>query len=106
MFFIKKIEWNRHNDNHLLQKELVSKMNIFGNAKGVTIPANKTIYLNPKNTSTEKINNLIHELGHVQLHTNTNQLKTSLLLLIEELQANLISYFIFIVKNYGIDNYD
>lgn len=104
MFFIKKIEWNRHNDNHLLQKELVSKMNIFGNAKGVTIPANKTIYLNPKNTPTEKINNLIHELGHVQLHTNTNQLKTSLL--IEELQANLISYFIVIVKNYGIDNHD
>ena len=104
MFFIKKIEWNRHNDNHLLQKELVSKMNIFGNAKGVTIPANKTIYLNPKNTPTEKINNLIHELGHVQLHTNTNQPKTSLL--IEELQANLISYFIVIVKNYGIDNHD
>ena len=72
-------------------------MNIFGNAKGVTIPANKTIYLNPKNTPTEKINNLIHELGHVQLHTNTNQPKTSLL--IEELQANLISYFIVIVKN-------
>ena len=79
-------------------------MNIFGNAKGVTIPANKTIYLNPKNTPTEKINNLIHELGHVQLHTNTNQPKTSLL--IEELQANLISYFIVIVKNYGIDNHN
>jgi len=88
----------------LLQKELVSKMNIFGNAKGVTIPENKIIYLNPNNTPTEKINNLIHELGHVQLHTDTNQPKTSLL--IEELQANLISYVIVIVKNYGIDNHD
>ena len=76
--------------------------NIFGNAKGVTIPANRTIYLNPKNTPTEKINNLMHELGHAQLHANTNKPETSRPM--AELQAQLTSYLV--AKNYGIDNHD
>lgn len=78
--------------------------NNFGNAKGVTIPTKKTIYLNPNDTKTEKVTTLIHELGHAQLHSDESIKSTKLSKSVKELQAQLTSYLV--AKNYGIDNHD
>lgn len=75
--------------------------NIFGNAKGVTIPTSKTIYLNPADTKSEKLTTLIHELGHAQLHSDELKESVTLSTHIKELQAQLTSYLV--AKNYGID---
>lgn len=78
--------------------------NNFGNAKGVTIPTKKAIYLNPNDTKTEKVTTLIHELGHAQLHSDESIKSTKLSKSVKELQAQLTSYLV--AKNYGIDNHD
>lgn len=76
--------------------------NTFGNAKGVTAPTVKKIYLNPQNTPTENTTTLMHELGHAQLHSNKSD--DTLSRPIQELQAQLTSYLV--AKNVGIDNHD
>ncbi|WEV52120.1 toprim domain-containing protein (plasmid) [Lactobacillus sp. ESL0731] len=72
----------------------------FGISKGVTLPKQKIIYLNPSDTPTEKVTTLMHELGHAQLHDEKSQASRP----IKELQAQLTSYLV--AKSYGIDNHD
>ncbi|CAM3195640.1 protein of unknown function [Lactobacillus bombicola] len=78
--------------------------NAFGNAKGVTAPTAKKIYLNPQNTPTENTTTLMHELGHAQLHSDESKEATTLSSPIKELQAQLTSYLV--AKSVGIDNHD
>lgn len=79
--------------------------NYFGVAKGVTVPKEQAIYLNPNNTSSEQSATLMHELGHALLHTIPQSKESAASIRpIKELQAQLTSYLV--AKNYGINNHD
>ena len=89
-----------------------------GNAKGMYVPKQDKIYLNPKNTPTENVSVLIHELGHSILHGKKtpqkeqyakenkieNAFKNDYSTPIKELQAELTSYTV--SKQFGIDKQD
>lgn len=73
--------------------------------------SHKEIVLNPRNTPSEEVATLIHELAHAQLHDKTrvqesgsywstkdvNELQVS----IKEFQAEMVSYVV--SSHYGID---
>lgn len=89
-----------------------------GNAKGMYVPKQDKIYLNPKNTPSENVSVLIHELGHSILHGKKtpqkekyakenkieNAFKSDYSRPIKELQAELTSYTV--SKQFGIDKQD
>lgn len=60
-----------------------------GNAKGAYFPELDKIKMNPLNSKIENITVLIHELGHAEMHKNSN-LKTEY----KELQAEMVSYLV------------
>lgn len=62
---------------------------VLGNAKGAYFPELDEIKMNPLNTSIEKVTVLIHELGHAEMHKNSN-LSTEH----KELQAEMVSYLV------------
>lgn len=95
--FAKSIDFNI---NRNISSEQYSEL--FGNAKGVTVPDRKTIYLNPNNTPTEMTTTALHELGHAQLHSSPKGKQISEP--IKELQAQLTSYLV--ASSIGIDNRD
>lgn len=86
-----------------------------GLAKGVFATSidgkQKEIVLNPRNTPTEEVATLIHELAHAQLHDRTRQNEptsywstkqvTAQTTNIKELQAEMVSYVV--SNHYGID---
>ncbi|MBA1392821.1 ImmA/IrrE family metallo-endopeptidase, partial [Lactobacillus sp. XV13L] len=83
-----------------LTPEQFSNAKQLGNAKGAFIPDLNIIVLNPKNTSTEKLTTLIHELGHAAMHSKNSEMK-DVSSPIKELQAELTSYSV--AKSFGID---
>ncbi|EKJ3581447.1 ImmA/IrrE family metallo-endopeptidase [Enterococcus faecalis] len=85
-----------------------------GAAKGlfaVGKDGHKEIVLNPRNTPSEEVATLIHELAHAQLHDTTRVQEagsywstkdvTELQVSIKELQAEMVSYVV--SSHYGID---
>lgn len=86
-----------------------------GNAKGAFFPAANTIMMNPKNTPSEDITVLIHELAHATLHNASpnkeakewlaknglEKINADQPVAIKELQAEMTSYLV--AKKHGID---
>lgn len=70
--------------------ELVEDNNrVLGNAKGAYFPELDEIKMNPLNSKIENITVLIHELGHAEMHKNSN-IKTEY----KELQAEMVAYLV------------
>lgn len=69
-----------------------------GNAKGAYFPELDKIKMNPLNSKIENITVLIHELGHAEMHKNSN-LKTEY----KELQAEMVSYLVSKYLGFAID---
>lgn len=70
-----------------------------GVVKGISIPSQRAVALNPRNGELQNVKTLIHELAHAKLHTletRKNYTKQE-----REFQAELVSYGI--CSNYGLD---
>lgn len=73
-------------------------------AKGYYMPSTHSITLNTKNTETENVHTLIHELAHAEMH-NSSKLKNKELTMqaapVLEYQAEMTAYVV--GKYYGLD---
>lgn len=70
-----------------------------GMVKGISIPSQRSVALNPRNGELQNVKTLIHELAHAKLHTTQTRLNYTKEE--REFQAELVAYAI--CSNYGMD---